>query len=613
MTDTAQKTDPPSEDPPAASRKRDIHPLIRFNYLPRIFGYALFLVIFITLFHDRPSPFLWAAVMAQTLLWPHVAYLLGKKSRTPRQAEYRNMIFEAFLIGLWMTKISFNLLPCSAFFIGGALNLMATGGIRLFFKGIFSVLTGITLAGLFVGFQFDPETSLATTVACVFTILSYASTISYLSFVYSKKLSDHKHSLEKAHDDIKEKLMITEQEIHERKQVEKRLQDAMQKAEAASREKSRFLATMSHEIRTPMNAIIGMTELALQTENPQDIHGYLATVRDSSTHLLAIINDILDFSKIESGKFSLERRDFNLTELLERVVDTFRHDADKKNLFLESTVDPKVPDHINGDPARIRQVLVNIIGNALKFTHQGGITITLKQSPQASGNEPLLFAVTDSGIGISDDQKDFIFERFSQADHKTSHVYGGTGLGLSICKKIVELMGGRIWFESEEGRGTTFFFTLPLCPAVKPEKIPAPDGPDTAQTLRKLSILLAEDHPINIELTTIVLKGLGHDVAVAQNGIEAVDMVKNGAFDLVLMDIEMPEMDGLEASTRIRNGQAGSEKADTPIIAMTAHAFDDMVLNYKKAGINHAISKPINIHTLGAIIQEVIDTHTAKG
>ncbi|GAB6096948.1 hypothetical protein JCM14469_32010 [Desulfatiferula olefinivorans] len=612
MTDTVHTTNQPSEDHGVA-RGKNIHPLIRFNYLPRIFGYALFLGIFITLFHDTPSPLLWAAVIAQTLLWPHVAYLLGKTSRDPRQAEYRNMMFEAFVFGFWMAMISFNLLPCAAFFIGGALNLMATGGIRLFLKGLLSLSAGIALAGLFFGFQFDPEASLATTAACVFTILSYASTISYLSFVYSKKLSDHKHSLEKANDDIQEKLLITEQEIRERKRVEKRLQVAMHKAEAASREKSRFLATMSHEIRTPMNAIIGMTELALQTENPRDIHGYLAIVRDSSTHLLAIINDILDFSKIESGKLTLERRDFNLKELLERVACTFRHDADKKNLFIETTVDPTVPDHINGDPARLRQVLVNIIGNALKFTHQGGITISLNNSPQIGGNASLRFAVTDSGIGISDDQKDFIFERFSQADHKTSHVYGGTGLGLSICRKIVELMGGRIWFESEEGRGTTFFFTLPLCPAVKHEIIPSPDGHEGDQPFRKLSILLAEDHPINIELTKIVLNGLGHDVAVARNGVEAVDMVKHGSFDLVLMDIEMPEMNGLEASTRIRSGQAGPENAQIPIIAMTAHAFDDMVARYKNAGINHSISKPINIHTLGPIIREVIDAHTEEG
>lgn len=592
--------------------KKVIHPLIKFNYLPRITGYFLFGIIFFTLFYNYYNPYLWTAIVVQTILWPQLAYLIGKNSNDPRKAEYRNMGFEAALMGFWMVFISFRLWPSVAFFIGSSLNLLATGGIRLFLKGLILFFIGLIVAGFFWGYTFTPDTSLATSFASILAILAYSCIVSYMSFIYSKQLSNHKKSLKKAHDDIQEKLIVTQHEINERKRIEIELQAAKYKAESANREKSKFLATMSHEIRTPMNAIIGMTELALGADDDAARNEYLSIVRDASNHLLTIINDILDFSKIESGKLVLEHTDVHLSQLLESVVKTLGISAKNKNLFLNYSIENDVWPYVKSDPSRLRQVLINITGNSLKFTHEGGVTINLKtvscdNDLNQEEKQILLFSIHDTGIGIPENQRESIFDSFSQADRKTTRLYGGTGLGLSISKRIIELMNGDIWVESEEGKGSTFYFKLPVFRGERPDRKNRSDSIRFEKSSKKLTVLVAEDNSINIKLTSIVLSNLGHDMTIAHNGKEAIEKLKEGHFDLILMDIEMPEMNGLEATTLIRNGEAGPDKASIPIIAMTAHALNDMLTMYKAAGINHAISKPINIETLDDIMHRVIN------
>jgi len=588
--------------------KNSVHPLIKFNYMPRNLGLLLFGVIFVTLFYGSKNPYLWTAVFAQTILWPQLAYLVGKKSNNPRKTEHRNMCFEAFLCGAWMVIISFKLWPCAAFFIGGSINFLATGGHRLFIRGMLSFAGGIALTGFFIDFTFTPESSLATSFASLTAIITYTCIVAYLSFIYSKKINRHKLSLKEAHGEVQQKLITTRHEINERKRVEEELKVAIDKAESASREKSRFLASMSHEIRTPMNAIIGMTDLALMAETRDERLDYLATVKDSATHLLTIINDILDFSKTESGKLTLEYNDFDLHRLLEGVVKTFSFEADSKDLYLKLNIGDVDCRYVKGDPSRLKQVLINITGNAFKFTHEGGITINLDQiTDNAASKEYLSFSIQDTGIGIPKEQTESIFDSFSQAERKTTRLYGGTGLGLAISKRIVGLMDGDIRVESEAGQGSTFYFTIPFYPGIRPEEKDSTNTPEKLNpTSKKLMILLAEDNPVNIRVTSIVLNKLGHSMAIATNGNAALERLKQSSFDLVLMDIEMPEMNGIEAATLIRSGKAGIENAEIPIIAMTAHVLDEIAVKCKEAGMNHSISKPINIETIEEIIQGVI-------
>lgn len=598
------------------SKNHTIHPLIKFNYMPRSVGLILFGVILFTFYYGNKNPYLWIVIFSQTFIWPQIAFLIGKRSSEPRKTEFRNMCLEAFLFGIWIAVISFRLWPSTAFFIGGTINFLATGGTRLFVIGMTSFAAGMFLAGMFMGFNFIPDTNLATSFASIAAIMVYSCIVSYMSYIYSKRLSRHKHSLKEAHDEVKQKLITTRHEINERKRIEEELHAAKHRAEAASREKSRFLANMSHEIRTPMNAVIGMTELAMKAENDEERLDYISIVRTSAKHLLTIINDILDFSKTESGKMVLDYRDFHLPQLLDSVTKTFSLNAESNDLYLKLTIEDDVCHYVKSDPSRLKQVLINITGNAFKFTHEGGVTINLKQGAGSTkftknpeGRQYLHFSIKDTGIGIPKEQTETIFESFSQAERNTTRLYGGTGLGLAISKRIIELMGGSIWVESEMGKGSTFYFTLPLYPGGKPESLQHTKGiRPFKKTLKKLTILLVEDNPVNIKVTSIVLNKLGHNLTVATNGNEALEKLKQSRFDIVLMDIEMPEMNGLEAAELIRSGEVGLENSTIPIIAMTAHVLDEMVVACKKAGMNHLIPKPIDIETLDETIQSVIDT-----
>jgi len=390
----------------------------------------------------------------------------------------------------------------------------------------------------------------------------------------------------------------------------RRLRNANLVAEQANQAKTDFLANMSHEIRTPMYGILGTTRLIMGMTEGGEQRRLLDNVLCSAESLLSILNDILDFSKIEAGQLSLEPHDFSLDKLLDNIVSSLFFQAADKNIFLKKTTNlPSVPLYIKADELRLRQILINLIGNAIKFTSQGGVTIAVDGIPKSEDSIALHFSITDTGIGIAPDRQKMIFSSFSQADNSTARKFGGTGLGLAISRKLVKMMGGTIGINSSEGQGSTFHFTIDVLMG-KHDLESNPDPAIQPSTYSNLRILLVEDNKINQDVTKIVLVQDGQQVAVANDGLEALQLLANGTFDMILMDMQMPEMDGLTTTEIIRNcerNKTGNKEIPVdleeklirslqdkhlPVIAMTANVLERDRQKCMDAGMDDFLSKP---------------------
>ncbi len=496
------------------------------------------------------------------------------------------------LYGLQWT--SFLVLLCTAGIASGAMASFSPDA-RLLRPYLLALLGPAMLAGLIQGSR--ESLAMAFVFACF---------LGYL-LAQGRRLGADYWALVTKEAQLQERAAELEREVARRRQVERNLEEAIRTAEEASRLKSEFLANMSHEIRTPMNGIIGMTELALDTDLTPEQRNYLNAVKSSATALLTIINDILDFSKIEAGRLELEEIPFSLRDCVGECLKTVALRAHEKRLELACDIPSAVPDNLLGDPVRLRQVILNLVSNAIKFTERGEVIVRVRLEEDNERAAVLRFEVEDTGIGIPEDKLERIFEPFLQADGSTTRQYGGTGLGLSISSRLVSMMGGRIWVESQPGRGSIFYFTARFGLDTRPSKI----TPVAQTDLHGLPVLVVDDNATNRKILEDMLHALGMTPTSAASGKEALERLeREGPFALAVLDVQMPEMDGFALAERIRRDpRLGSPK----LMLLTSAGQRGDGARCREMGLDAYLTKPITRSELEEAVRAVLGRRDGAG
>ena len=586
----------------AVKAKHPVHPIVLLDYRVRFPGMLFITSFAVSHFAGQPHSPLLVAAMVLTFLWPHAAYFIAKTAKDTKQVELRNLLVDSFIVGCWMTAMSFSLWPSvtmAATMMNGNLSV---GGFKFAGKGVLAILAGVLVTGAFLGFHPVFASNIVTTSLCIAATLIVTSMFGIHSHLQTARVYRAKNDLATQNQQIQEQNKAIEQ-------ASQAALEARDAAEAANRAKSAFLANMSHELRTPLNAIIGYSEMLEEDTRASGNVGFaedLHKIRSAGKHLLGLINDVLDLSKVEAGKMKLFLETFDVSGVVDEAVATAHPLAEKNGNTLEVHLAPDV-GQLREDVTKVRQVLLNLLSNACKFTEKGKVSLDVTRENDVTGTW-VVFRVRDTGIGMTDEQKSKLFQAFTQADGSTQRKYGGTGLGLALSRKFCVMMGGDINATSEPGKGSTFTMRLPgdvenfdgEATSIHIRRHVAPAAPRISTAVPREAagprMLVIDDDPAVCELMRRVCTREGFDVVTASSGEEGLRMAREKRPALITLDVVMPGIDGW---TVLKTLKEDGDLSSIPVIMISIS--DEKSRGIALGAANYLV-KPVDRDRLAGVL-----------